>query len=189
MITKIFHQHLTLSSLCYLPIFELFYPWVPILALRMKQKKTCNQYKQFLHIYTIPHSYILHKLVIFFPCQFTLPPLLDSFQLCDNEEIKHQNSNSYISSAWQCNFFCLKAVSSIEIKACLLPAHVYYTKDLTFAYIKLAERPIYSQWFYLVFRVQASCIFHSQGSDSSWTEPWSPCKRTEELKPHYYSYS
>lgn len=143
----------------------------------------------YVYIYTIPLSYIFHKLVLFFPCQFTLLPLLDSFQLCDNEEIKYQNSNSYISFIWQCNFFCLKAVSSIEIKACLLLTHVYYTKDLTLAYIQLTERLIYSQWFYSVFRVQASHLFHNQGSDSSWTEPWLSCKSTEEFKPYCYLYS
>lgn len=92
---------------------------------------------------------MLCKVVIFFPCQFVFLPLLDSFQLCDNEEITHQNSSSYISPAWQCNFFCLKAASSTEIIACLLLTGAVLHQKLTLVHIKLSQRPIYSQWFYL----------------------------------------
>lgn len=53
MIIKIFHQHLTLSSLCYLPIFELFYPWVPILALRMKHRRKLAISTNNSYIYTL----------------------------------------------------------------------------------------------------------------------------------------
>lgn len=66
MITKIFHQHLTLSSLCYLPIFESFYPWEPILALRTNiyRRKLASStsdsyiYTLFLtHIFSISWSF------------------------------------------------------------------------------------------------------------------------------------
>jgi len=101
-----------------------------------------------LSIYAIPHPYSLHNLVIFFPCQFILLLLLDSFQLCDSEEIKHQTSSSYISSAWQCNLFCLKAVSSTEIIACLLLTGATLHRRLNSCLHKTCTSPVYSQWSY-----------------------------------------
>lgn len=126
-----------------------------------------KEHERLLGINAAPHSCILHEMAIFLSCQFILP-LLDSFQLCDSEEIKHQNSSSNISSAWQCNFFCLKAVSSTEIIACLLLTGAIWHQWFNSCLYKACTKT--NMLTMVLFSVQGSSVFHIQDSDSSWTE-------------------